>query len=249
MLENTIFDNRLKDFCLVGDGAHSSIPRQDTGVMYLTSRNFKSSGLDLTRVDYISIENFEKHFKTSKSALVKPMVGDVVFGIIGSIGIPYVLKQVDKFGLSSSVAILRPNKNLDSKYLYYYMTSNPFQMAVEAIKSGVAQGFLSLEMIRNLPLIKFNIETQRKIAAILSAYDDLIENNLKRIKLLEEMAQITYEEWFVRMKFPGHKQAVIDSETGLPDGWKPWNLNDKFTIKHGYAYKGEFFRNEETTRV
>ncbi|MDA3941000.1 MAG: hypothetical protein PF693_17090 [Spirochaetia bacterium] len=75
MLEHTIFDNRLKDFCLVGD---------------------------------------------------------VVFGIIGSIGIPYVLKKVDKFGLSSSVAILGPNKNLDSKYLYYYMTSNPFQMAVEA---------------------------------------------------------------------------------------------------------------------
>ena len=64
------------------------------------------------------------------------------------------------------------------------------------------------------------LNIQQKIAAILSAYDDLIENNLKRIKLLEEMAQITYEEWFVRLKFPGHETTPMDSETGLPEGWK-----------------------------
>ena len=63
-------------------------------------------------------------------------------------------------------------------------------------------------------------ETQQKIASILSAYDDLIENNLKRIKLLEEKAQLTYEEWFVRMKFPGHESVEIDKETGLPEGWE-----------------------------
>ena len=73
--------------------------------------------------------------------------------------------------------------------------------------------------IRNYKLHLPSFLTQKKIAAILSAYDDLIENNLKRIKLLEEMAQITYEEWFVRLKFPGHETTPMDSETGLPVGW------------------------------
>lgn len=83
------------------------------------------------------------------------------------------------------------------------------------------------------------ILTQQKIAHILSAYDELIENNLKRIKLLEEMAQITYEEWFVRMKFPGHDQAVIDSETGLPEGWSKKKLGEVLVLNYGKALKAD----------
>ena len=213
-----IFDNRLKDFCLVGDGTHASIRRQDDGILYLTSKNFKSTGLDLSKVDFISNADYEKHFEKSRSALVKPSPGDVVFGIIGSIGTPYIVRPKDHFGISSSVAILRPNDELDSTYLFHYMTSRPFQLAVEAIKSGVAQGFLSLEMIRNLPLIKFGLPTQRKIAAILTAYDDLIETNKRRIALLEKMAEELYREWFVRMRFPGHQNTKFVK--GVPEGWE-----------------------------
>jgi type I restriction enzyme S subunit len=79
--------------------------------------------------------------------------------------------------------------------------------------------------------------TQQKIARILSAYDDLIENNLKRIKLLEEMAQITYEEWFVRMKFPGHENTPVDAETGLPEGWHEKPLETLATFLNGFAFK------------
>jgi len=66
-----------------------------------------------------------------------------------------------------------------------------------------------------LPLL----QTQKRIADILSAYDDLIENNLKRIKLLEQTAQNIYKEWFVNLRFLGHENAVINEETGLPVGW------------------------------
>lgn len=208
---------RLKDFCKVGDGTHSSIAREDDGVMYLTSKNFKPNGLDLTKLDYISEANFEKHFEKSKTALVKPVVGDIVFGIIGSIGTPYVVKRGDRFGISSSVGILRPMVEIDSYFLYYYMTSSSFQSAVDGMKSGAAQGFLSLEMIKNLPLLKLDIKVQHKIAAILSAYDDLIENNKGRIALLENMAEEIYREWFVRFRFPGYKTAEF--EKGIPKGW------------------------------
>ena len=103
--------------------------------------------------------------------------------------------------------------------------------------------------VRSLNVNLPPLPTQRKIATILSAYDDLIENNLKRIKLLEEKAQRTYEEWFVRMKFPGHETTPINKETGLPEGWGNLDLNEYLTIKHGYAFKGEFFSDTMTNRV
>jgi type I restriction enzyme S subunit len=217
-----IFDNKLKDFCLVGDGAHASIRRQSEGILYLTSKNFKATGLDLSKSDFISESDYKKYFENSRSAIVKPSPGDVVFGIIGSIGTPYIVKSKDRFGLSSSVAIVRPSNELDSTYLYYYMTSKPFQLAVEAIKSGVAQSFLSLEMIRNLPLIKPDLSTQRKIAAILTAYDDLIETNKRRIALLEKMAEEIYREWFVRLRFPGYQSTQFIK--GIPEGWETISL-------------------------
>tara|TARA_Y100000590_G_scaffold457753_2_gene611028 strand:- start:13342 stop:14115 length:774 start_codon:yes stop_codon:yes gene_type:complete len=75
----------------------------------------------------------------------------------------------------------------------------------------------------------------------LSAYDDLIENNLKRIKLLEEMAQITYEEWFVRLRFPGHESTPINPETNLPEGWRVGTMQDLFDFKNGYAFKSSTY--------
>ena len=141
-----------------------------------------------------------------------------------------------------------PDKNkADVKYIKYYF--DLFQRVFKKISQGTAQDNLSAKKLLGLKIPAPPLPTQQKIAQILSAYDDLIENNLKRIKLLEEMAQITYEQWFVRMKFPNHETIPVDAETGLPEGWATWNLKDYISIKHGYAYKGEFFKSEETTRI
>jgi type I restriction enzyme S subunit len=80
-----------------------------------------------------------------------------------------------------------------------------------------------------------DLPTQRKIAGILSAYDDLIENNLRRIKILEEMAQSLYREWFVHFRFPGHESAkFVDSELGqIPEGWHWKKVGDAFEILGG----------------
>lgn len=218
---------RVRVFCIVGDGAHASIKRQDSGVMYLTSKNFKSSGIDLSTADFISESDYEEYFGSSRKALTTPLEGDVLFGIIGSLGVPHVVRKNDFFGISSSVAILRPKQELISKYLYYFMTSSIFQGAIDAIKSGVAQSFLSLEMIRSLPIIVPEVAIQEKIAAVLSAYDDLIENNDRRIALLEKMAEEIYREWFVRLRFPGHEQITFHK--GIPEGWAMVQLGDVIT--------------------
>lgn len=244
-------DLKIKDVARIGDGAHASIQRLDEGVLYLSSKNFDLERLNLSQVDYISQEDYEKHFRADSKAITKPLENDVLLGIIGSLGAPYLVKKTDLFGLSSSVAIIRPNQSLiDPNYLYYWFKSPTFQLAINQIKSGVAQSFLSLGIIGNLPCyFPKDLEHQKSIAAILTSYEELIENNLKRIKLLEEMAQITYEEWFVRMKFPGHETVVFDEETGLPEGWESLDLDDFINIEHGYAYKGEYFVDSETNRV
>jgi len=114
------------------------------------------------------------------------------------------------------------------KYLFDIL-----QVGIKQISQGAAQDNLSMEKLRSIKFLVPPLPTQKKIAQILSAYDDLIENNLRRIKLLEEMAQITYEEWFVRLKFPGHEIAKFDEETGLPEGWKRDVSGNIFNIKIG----------------
>jgi type I restriction enzyme S subunit len=223
--------SKIKFDCIVGDGAHASIKRVEDGIPYLTSKNFKLEGIDLSDLSFISKSDYEKHFKEKSKALTKPRPKDIIFSIIGSIGSPYIVRETDSFGISSSVAILRPLENLDTKYLYYYLKNSGVQNYVEAIKSGSAQGFLSLEMIKSIPLDYPPLPEQQRIASILSAYDDLIEVNNKRIALLEQMAEQIYKEWFVRMRFPGYQDAEF--EKGVPKGWDICNCSVFIEFKKG----------------
>ena len=116
------------------------------------------------------------------------------------------------------------------KFLYYLLKTYDFS----TLDEGAAIPSLTTKTLKEV-LVKIpeSLETQRKIASILSGYDDLIENNLKRIKILEEMAQQTYEEWFVRMRFPGYETAVMNEETGLPEGWEKVKLGEIYDLKYG----------------
>jgi len=214
---------RIGDTCLVGDGTHTKIERYDAGVMYLTSRNFKDGSLDLSKVYYISESDYTKHFLSESKALTRPQADDLVFSIIGSIGEPYLVRQTDKFGVSSSVAIVRPKREvIDPNFLLYWFKGPVFQSALFGIKGGVAQGYVSLEMIRSLPVPKLPLLAQRRIAGILSVYDELMENNQRRIRILEEMARTLYREWFVHFRFPGHENiSQVASALGdIPKGWE-----------------------------
>ena len=110
------------------------------------------------------------------------------------------------------------------KYLYYYMGTVESVDWLERNAVGSTMLNLSTEIVSRLPLACPDIETQKQIADILSAYDDLIENNRRRIALLEEAARLLYREWFVRFRFPGYEHAKIVD--GLPEGWKRRTLGD-----------------------
>ena len=142
--------------------------------------------------------------------------------------------------INQDLKALIPNANIDNKFLLWTIIAN--RNKIESLGSGATVKGIKLDTLKAIKIQLPQIHIQQKIATILSAYDVLIENNLKRIKLLEEMAQQTYEEWFVRMRFPGYETAVINEETGLPEGWekvKLWQIADlnKSTLKKGFTGK------------
>lgn len=115
------------------------------------------------------------------------------------------------------------------KFLYYLLKT--YDLA--SLDEGAAIPSLTTKALNVVKIPLPPLETQRKIAKILSNYDDLIENNLKRIKILEEMAQQTYEEWFVRMRFPGYETTKINETTGLPEGWERVKIENLCTVSGG----------------
>lgn len=125
-------------------------------------------------------------------------------------------------------------KELLPKFFYYYLQQSSMVGWIEKKAVGTTMLNLNTSIIRNIPIKRPPLETQKRIAEILSAYDDLIENNLKRIRLLEESARLLYREWFVRLKFPNHEHTrIID---GLPDGWERKTLADVCeSINYGYT--------------
>ncbi len=128
----------------------------------------------------------------------------------------------------------------DYRFIYYKLSTMYEKLVL--LKNGGAQPNLNAAIIKNLEINIPNLEVQHNIADILSAYDDLIENNQKQIKLLEEAAQRLYKEWFVDLRFPGYKDVkVVD---GVPEGWKKERLVDIAYVQYGFAFDGSLFNSE-----
>lgn len=188
----------LGDVCYITDGAHSKVERVDEGVMYLTSKNIGEGNLKLDKFDYITEESHSKLFTDTKKSQRRLRVGDVLMGIIGTFGNCYIYKASDHFGISSSVAILRPNQELVlPEFLYYVVSSNSFKAIVNKFKGGSVQGYTNITTIKALPILVPPVEEQRRIIAQLSPCDDKIKLNKSLNQTLEQMAQALFKSWFV----------------------------------------------------
>ncbi|MCA1625863.1 MAG: restriction endonuclease subunit S [Acidobacteria bacterium] len=124
---------------------------------------------------------------------------------------------------------------LNKKFLYYLFNLRDVRNQIRATATGAKIRHTAPERILSVRFKYLPIKEQQHIAAILSAYDDLIENNTRRIQILEEMARRIYEEWFVRFRFPGHENVkMVESEFGLiPEGWKVLSIISVVSIKYG----------------
>lgn len=173
---------------------------------------------------YISAEGVKKQ----KATLLPPK--SVCFSCIASIG-KSCLTRVCSI-TNQQINSIIPNKENDYRYLLYLLRYNLPYIQMVGGGSGSGTPIISKNKFAKFKfLVEGNLEAQHRIASILSTYDSLIENNTKRISLLEKMAENLYKEWFVRFRFPGHEN--VEMENGLPKGWKRSSLSDVCVFKRG----------------
>ena len=204
---------KLKELCLkitVGHVGSMANEYVEEGIPFLRSQNILPFSVDLESVKYITSEF---HQKLKKSALFP---GDVAVVRTGYPGTACVIPDTLPVSNCADLVIIKTSPRLDSYYLSCLFNSTWGKGSVAGNLVGVAQQHFNVSAAKEM-LIPFPpLSTQQKIASILSAYDDLIENNTRRIKILESMAQTLYQEWFVKFRFPGHKQVkMVESELGL----------------------------------
>ena len=221
---------RLVDCCIsITDGDHQPPPKADTGIPFITIANINSyNQIEFTNSMFVP-KDYYMNLNESKRAIKD----DILYSVVGSFGIPVFLKDDMPFVFQRHIALLRPNKDvLYPKFLYYKMLSRDFYQQADTVAIGAAQRTIGLASLRKM-IIEFPVsyKEQEKIANVLSAYDDLIENNQKQIKLLEEAAQRLYKEWFVDLRFPGHEQTKIVD--GVPEGWAEKTIKDISSIQTG----------------
>ena len=223
---------KLSECCQsISDGDHQAPPKSNKGIPFVTISNIKDNSFDFTNCMHVPQSYYDNLL-----AKRKPQKGDILYSVVGSFGIPVLIKENVKFTFQRHIAILRPNPHIvEPAYMYYSMLSKAFFLQADAAAIGAAQRTISLSSLQNLTINLPDLPTQRRIASILSAYDDLIENNRRQIKLLEEAAQRLYREWFVELRFPGHEGVKVVG--GVPEGWMKGTVDNIVKLLSGYPFK------------
>ena len=221
---------RLADCCeSIADGDHLPPPKAESGIPFVTISNIVNNKFDFTNTMFVP-EEYYNNLDSKRKA----KQGDILYSVVGSFGIPVFIDDDIPFVFQRHIAILRPNSKILPKYLYYTMLSRDFFNMADVAAIGAAQRTITLSSLRNMTISVPTLSIQKRITDILSAYDDLIENNQKQIKLLEEAAQRLYKEWFVDLRFPGHENVKIVD--GVPEGWSYKPLSDLFSFVRGKSY-------------
>ena len=220
---------KLKDCChSISDGDHLPPPKSNSGVPFVTIANIDATNhIDFGNTMFVPLEYYN-----NLNDIRKAKCNDILYSVVGSFGKPVLIKENIPFAFQRHIAILRPNNEIaDSRFLYYVMLTRDFFVQADTVAIGAAQRTISLTALRNMEVKLPSMETQHRIANILSRYDSLIENYQKQIKLLEEAAQRLYKEWFVDLHFPGHENTnIID---GVPEGWEKKSIGEIGTVITG----------------
>ncbi len=225
---------KITDLGTVNRGKSKHRPRNDS-ILYGGEYPFIQTGdvkkANLHLIDYTQTYN-DVGLKQSK--LWKK--GTLCFTIAANIADSAILGMDACF--PDSIVGFLPYENVsDTTYVKYLF--DELKLYFQQISKGTTQDNLSLGKICRVKLRVPDYDTQVKVASILSTYDTAIENNNKRIRLLEQMAENLYKEWFVRFRFPGYED--VEFENGIPKGWKVGRLSDILTLQSGYAFKSENF--------
>ena len=213
---------KLQDVCcFIVDCPHSTVPDEGCGIPLIRTPNIGYGRFNLEGVHRVA----EKVYQ-ARCARAIPQNDDIIFAREAPAGNAAIIKNNEKMCLGQRTVLIRPNpEKVCPDFLVYYLLAPEQQYKLLGTANGATVAHVNLPTIREMNVDNLPpLEIQRKIADVLSAYDDLIENNRKQIKLLEEAAQRLYKEWFIDLRFPGHEiTPIID---GIPEGWEKKKLGE-----------------------
>ncbi|MEP4076489.1 restriction endonuclease subunit S [Haloferula sp.] len=230
------------------DGPHATPKPAEEGPIFLGIKNVTDDGqLDLNTIRHIAEAEFGRWTKR-----VEPRAGDIVFTYEATLNRYAIIPEGFRGCLGRRMALIRPDpEKIDTRFLHFYFFSKSWRDVISNnILTGATVDRIPLTTFPDFPITIPSLPTQRRIAGILSAYDDLIENNLRRIRILEEMAQSLYREWFAHFRIPSEvlqkaglppEITLVDSPLGpIPDGWEVKRVEDalkRFPAGKKYSQK------------
>ena len=228
---------KLGEICEIKGGKR--LPKgsdfSETGYPYIRARDIKNGRVTFDSPVFINDELRSRlqRYKVKANDICVTIVGINV----GDTGI--VPASLDDANLTENAAKLTNLNGILPHYLNYYLLVDGIKEQLKAYSTGSAQDKLALYKLGKLDVILPSISNQQKIAGILSAYDELIENNKKRIALLEAMAEELYKEWFVRFRFPNYENTEF--EKGVPSNWEETTLKYIANVTMGQSPSSEFY--------
>lgn len=216
---------KLNDICeLIVDCPHSTAKDEGSGYPLIRTPNIGRGRLILDDVHRVSKEVYDK-----RNARAVPQDDDLILAREAPAGNVAIIKNGEKVCLGQRTVLIRPDKEkVYPDFLAYYILAPEQQYELLGTANGATVAHVNIPVIKALPVELPEMEQQKKAAGILKAYDDLIENNQRQIKLLEEATQRLYGEWFIDLRFPGHESVEIFD--GVPDGWRRVTVNDCLEI-------------------
>lgn len=225
---------KLKQLCSeIVDCVNKTAPTSDVPTPYkmLRTSDIREGKINLENLNCVTKEVYEKW--TRRGKLQK---GDVIFTREAPLGEVGLVREEKNYFLGQRLVLFRANNKMcDGRFLMYSLLWHDNKQAIISKGVGSTVAHLRVPECENIEIKAPDLDIQHRIADILSAYDDLIENNQKQIKLLEEAARRLYKEWFVDLRFPGHENTKIVD--GVPERWSRGLLKELISVNYGKDHK------------
>jgi type I restriction enzyme S subunit len=228
---------QLQNVCeLIVDCEHKTAPTQADGYPSIRTPNIGRGRFLLDGVNRVSEETYRLWTRRAV-----PQPGDLIMAREAPVGNVALVPEGLRPCLGQRTLLIRPDRRtVDAAYLMYMLLGPKVQEAIHSKTNGATVAHLNMSDVRELRLPYLPaLDEQRRVASTLSAYDELVDNSQRRIRVLDEMARALYREWFVLYRYPGHeKTPLVDSPVGrVPKGWKVERLDASACIHRGRSYR------------
>ena len=214
-------------------------PKSDSGKWLVTAKVVKDGFIREQPKEFIAEGAYDNWMRRGL-----PELGDVLITTEAPLGQVAAIRSTADIALAQRLILLRADPDvLCQDFLLYSMQAPLVQHQLQARATGTTVLGIKQSELRKVQLPRPPMPSQLAIASALRSFDDLIENNRRRIEILEEMARLLYREWFVHFRFPGHEDVeLVDSELGpIPEGWEVAGLTQLCTLVMGQSPKSEFY--------